>query len=105
MPGREESISKFRELIGQAQVLLVKAAGYAEIAGWRRKAKMRITFTFGEGSSQAAEFDNVVFDPRWALSGRDKDIAHRAALRVAKPLLESMADEVRDYWDEDGNQQ
>lgn len=69
---------------------------------WRRDTEVAIRYVFGDGSRHVEEFTNLHYSPMIYPVGDDY-IAEtfRDGLGQAKSLLESMIDEVRDYWKDD----
>jgi len=69
---------------------------------WVRDTAVAIRQVFGENSGHVAEFMNIKYyhEPSWADAGRDVSYGHvfYNGLKDASNLLESMIDEIRDYW-------
>ena len=71
---------------------------------WHRDTLVAITNTFGGSSSHAKEFGDIEYS-LWIISGRTPESAYQKAyvsgLESAEPLLQSMIDEIEEYWEDD----
>ncbi len=74
---------------------------------WRRNTRIAISHTFGDKSQHVKEFTEIRFFPHYMFSddGSDEVEAYRYGMVQAKVLLESMLDEIEDYWDDDTSSQ
>lgn len=71
---------------------------------WRRNAEVAVAKTFGGESGNVAEFKKIRFLPIVFTSGSlDSDIqaAYVRGLESATSVLESMLEEIEEYWEED----
>lgn len=71
---------------------------------WRRDTEIAITHTFGEKSRHLVDFRNIRYGLQVAFSGTPDSAFKRAyldGLRSAKAVLQSMVEEVQDYWPEE----
>ena len=68
---------------------------------WKRDSEVAIRYVFGDGSRQLEELSHVHY---WATGvfpePREDEAALHRGLERARSLLESMIDEVREYWEE-----
>ena len=72
-----------------------------EFDKWNRNSRIVIANTFGEDSGHVTEFSNISFSPfMFAAGGSDSQFQqpYLRGLATARAILESMVDEVREYW-------
>ena len=71
---------------------------------WQRDTRVAIGQTFGDSSSHVVEFDAVRYSPVVAFSGMpdsEYQDSYVGGLESAAALLESMIDEIEEYWEND----
>ena len=69
---------------------------------WRRNTSIAVGRVFGEASSHSGEFENIRYTSQWAMDEGGSQRAYQAGLNRAAAILESMIQEVDEYWtDED----
>ena len=98
-PPKSKAIARLREVLRVVPALRQLKSGSPEFQKWRRNTQVTITQTFGEKSNHIAEFNNIYFsapDPFYPN-------VYKNGLESAESLLESMIEEVEEYW-EDENQ-
>ena len=76
-----------------------------EFKAWRRNTEVTIAHTFGEGSTHVQEFRQIRFIPSGTSFGRERFgqfyTAHVNGLNSAAAMLQSMIEEISEYWDDD----
>ncbi|HSS22144.1 MAG TPA: nucleotide-binding protein [Pyrinomonadaceae bacterium] len=81
----EKSITKTGEVYSSSSMYLSP-----NFVGWERSTRLSISHVFGDNSRHIEEFNKIDFS---------KDV--RGGYLTARVLLESMLEEIRDYWPED----
>ena len=74
-----------------------------EFMKWRRNTRVAINNTFGNASSYIADFQNIYFYNVFAGDDSSNRAAYLEGLESVASVLESMIEEVKEYW-EDENQ-
>ena len=71
---------------------------------WRRNTKIAITYTFGEDSRQVEDFGRIsysLFAVSSSTTDSDWQRAYISGLELATAILQSMIEEVEEYWEDD----
>lgn len=71
---------------------------------WQRDARVRLSNIFGGSSDHSKEFDQIYYSPFVALSDDPDSVYDRSfieGLGSASVMLQSMIDEIRDFWEEE----
>ena len=102
IPQARNRLSKSLAQIPELQQLNTDTEDFKK---WSRNTRIAISYTFGDESPQVEEFKQISFFPRYVLSndGSDYVYAYRDGLVRAKVLLESMLDEIEEYWEDDNS--
>ena len=100
-------ISRALEQIPELQPLNTDTEDFKK---WRRNTRIAISHTFGEESPHVEEFRQISFVPYSIIVGDYNDRstymnAYRDGMVRAKALLESMIEEIEDYWEDDNSSQ
>lgn len=105
MPNKSEAkrrISKAREEIFELNDLNVEAP---EFIRWRRGIRVAVSNAFGVTSGHVREIDRINFSPFGFIVGGDNSAeiarSYRDGLNEASALLQSMLDEIEEYWADD----
>ena len=72
-----------------------------EFEKWRRNTRVAITNTFGDKSSHIADFKNINFYALFASEYPSDQTAYLAGLESVASVLESMIEEIKEYWDDE----
>ena len=103
-PKKAKSIERLRKILDKVPELQMLPRQSPEFKKWRRNALVAITNTFGSESSHVAEFSSIHFS-LMAISTvtpeSDFVEAYQSGLDSAASVLESMIDEIQEYWEED----
>ena len=97
----KERLQRARDGIPDLQQLPYGSPSFEK---WHRDTKVAIAYTFGNPSSQAQEFEAVKFSLRFYISGMPDSESQKAYVRgleSAAAILESMIEEVEEYWESD----
>lgn len=100
---KQEAISKLQRLIEQAGSINRSNFNYPEVEKWIRSVKLALGNIFGDKSEHVSEFNKIIFVPNWVQTDDSRRNTSLDGLARAKGLLESMVDEIQDYWEEGGN--
>ena len=97
-------ISRALAQIPELQLLNTDAEDFKR---WSRNTRIAISHTFGDESGHVKEFTEIRFFPYYIFSddGSDEVIAYRDGMVRAKVLLDSMLEEIDDYWEDDNSSQ
>ena len=103
-PKKAKSIERLRKVLDKVPELKTLQGHSPEFEKWRRNAQVAIANTFGSESSHVADFKKI----RYSLMAMttdtpdsDFEAAYRRGLDSAASVLESMIDEITEYWEED----
>lgn len=108
MSSKSEAKIRIGRAVEQIPGLMGLGTGSSEFIRWKRSTKIAISNLFGEGSSHVQDLDRISFSPAVAFGGMDTSIysrSYQSGLTRAKAILESMLDEIDEYWDDDCPQQ
>ena len=106
-PDAKRRLSRALEAIPDLTSLSVEAP---EFIKWRRSTRLAISNTFGDQSQHLDEFQRLGFDSYSFIVGADyvrsgAVNAYREGMVSATALLESMLEEIAEYWTDEGLQQ
>lgn len=103
-PPKTTAIERLRKVLDAVPELKRLSFGSPEFKKWRRDVQVAITHTFGTDSSHGTDFSNVSYT-LMAYSSGIPDSEYQAAyvrgLESAASVLQSMIDEIEEYWEED----
>lgn len=102
-PDKAKALERLRRALHKAEELKNTHRDFPEFYKWHRRTKLAISRVFGENSSHVQEFTRISFRPRIIIHD-DNNEAYRTGLQTSCSLLESMIEEIEEYW-EDGNQE
>ena len=104
LPKKAKSIERLRKVLDRVPELKTLQGPTPEFEKWRRNAEVAIANTFGSGSSHVEDFKKIRYSLMVFASGTpdsDHEAAYRRGLDSAVSVLESMIDEIKEYWEED----
>ena len=105
-PPESKAIARLQRALEKIPELKQKQADSPEFKKWRRNTEVAIIKTFGSDSSHISTFKNIGFSPGAFFFGMPDSAFQKAYVRGLEsvaPILESMIEEIEEYW-EDGNQ-
>ncbi len=106
-PPKAKAIERLRKALNEIPEIKQLQRGSPEFKKWRRNTQVAITNTFGDKSRHITEFNKISYSPfsiaMSVPSERQRQNAYLSGLESAATVLESMIDEVNEYW-EDENQ-
>ena len=103
-PTKAKAIERLRKVLDEIPELKQLRNDSPQFKKWRRDTGVAITNTFSSDSNHIADFGSVQFFPN-VFNASDSEVqeAYAQGLESAKAILESMIDEIEEYW-EDENQ-
>lgn len=103
-PKKTKSIERLRKVLGKIPELKRLPEQSPEFEKWHRNALVAISNTFGSKTSHVMDFKNIHFS-LMAFSTQtpqsEFEAAYRQGLDSAASVLESMIEEITEYWAED----
>ena len=103
-PTKAKALKRLRKALHAIPELENLQRRSPKLERWRRNTQVTITNIFGNGSSHITDFNNI----RFSLMGwtsKTPDSEHQAAyvkgLKSAASLLESMIEEINEYWEDE----
>ncbi|MCY4612053.1 MAG: nucleotide-binding protein [Nitrospira sp.] len=108
-PPKSKAIEHLRKALDAIPELKQQTYDSPKFDKWQRDTRVAISHTFGNVSSHVTEFDNIRFTPSeifsYDLGGSYPDLedddAYVKGLDSASSLLESMIQEIEDFWEDD----
>ena len=101
MPFKSQAKDRIKRALDQIPELMQMDSHLQEFIKWKRSAQIAITSTFGENSGHRREFDRISF-ALFLLEANFFRRAYEEGLTRAKATLESMLEEIDEYWPDDG---
>lgn len=107
-PSKTKAIERLQKVLEAIPELKLLQHGSPDFKKWSRKAQVAITNTFGEESRHITDFNDISFFSRVVIvgvseeqrnSGEQRDYVQ--GLEVATAILESMIEEIEEYWGEE----
>lgn len=99
-----KALQRLRKALDEIAELKELSTDSPQFKKWRRDTRVAITNTFGSGSDHIKDFEAVRYFSLsvYSSASRDQEV-YAQGLRSAAAILESMIDEINEYWeDEDG---
>ena len=108
-PTKAKALERLRRALDAIPELKQLRYDSPEFEKWQRSTKVSLTNAFGDNSRQAGDFDQIRFTPlerfSYDLGGFYYDLgddeAYVRGFDSAATLLESLIEEVEEYWDDD----
>ena len=105
-PSKRKAVVRLQTAIDRVSALKQLSPNSSEFHNWERDVRVTILNTFGENSTHINEFLSIHYRPRSTFAGNPQrnDILHNyyvTKLDEASGILESMLNEVEDYWKPD----
>ena len=103
-PGKAQSIERLSRLLEEIPSLMQRESFSPQFAKWHRDTEVAISHTFMDKPEYLQDFRNVSYSPfAITIGGGDYefDQAFVQGLDKAASILESMIDEIREYWKDD----
>ena len=95
---------RLQKALDAVQALREQKHGSPELTKWRRDTEIAIINTFGEDTRHIEDFNNIAFSARAFVSGMSDSYFQQAYVRgleSAASILQSMIDEIEEYWEDE----
>ncbi len=105
-PTKAQAIERLRRALDAIPALERLDGTDSSFEKWRRNTKIAITHTFEDEPDHIQEFNDIDYFPfyNYKLPPHKKRDIYLRGLKSAAAVLESMIDEVKNYWLEEDNQ-
>ena len=103
-PTKDRAIERLRKVLNEIPELKTLPSDSPEFKKWHRNAQVAITNTFGSKSSHVADFNKIdYFLMICTTDTPDSEFqaAYVRGLESAASVLESMIEEIEEYWEEE----
>ena len=103
-PNKDRAKERLQRVLDVIPALKQLRYDSSEFTGWRRDTEVAIRNTFGESSSQNREVNNILFSPSaYNVRYREEQFqsTYLMGLETAAVTIQSMIDEVEEYWEDD----
>ena len=103
-PTKAKALERLRKVLNAVPELKKLSNGSPEFEKWHRNTQVTITNAFGGESSHISDFNNIGYSLPIFSSGipeSEFQAAYVRGLDRAASILESMIDEIEEYWGED----
>ena len=107
-PSKSKSIERLRRLVNSISELQKLESFSPEFEKWKRNTQVAIERTFGNRTNHLGDFNAVSYSLS-VFSSNTPDSRFQEAyvdgLEHAKSILDSMIEEIEEYWEDDDNQE
>lgn len=106
-PAKAKAIERLQKSLNAIPDLKQKRHGSPDFEKWHRNTKVAIGNTFGEESRHVKDFTNIYFSLMVITSNTPDSAFQRAyvdGLESASSVLQSMIEEVEEYWEDESQQ-
>ena len=104
-PPKGKTIDRLQKTLNRIPELKGVAFGSPAFTKWRRDTRVAIANAFGEESKQANDFSNVRYTSLavgfGSSSGGFEEEYYKDALDSAAAIINSMIDEIKEYWEDE----
>jgi len=103
-PKKKDAIAKLNGLVEKIEGLTNVRHEHPDFSKWERATALALRNIFGETDKHVDEFTSIGYSPMVFTAGSGDapfDRAYLRGLQSAKALLESMVEEIKEYWQED----
>ena len=106
-PPKSKSIERLQKALDEIPELKQRPRFSPHFKKWRRNTEIAIANTFGEEGRHVEHFSGISFVP-WIVGSNTPDSEFQQSyvegLESAASMIESMIDEIEEYWEEDRKQ-
>ena len=99
-----KALERLRQVLDKVPELKGLSSVSPEFEKWRRNAEVAIANIFERESSHVADFNEIPYTPSvWTSAMPDSEFqaAYEGGLESARAILESMIDEISEYWEDE----
>lgn len=107
-PSKTKAIERLQKVLEEIPELKLLQQGSPDFNKWHRKVQVAITNTFEKESEHIEAFNEISFSPSvYVVSGTPGEgypefqEAYLRGLELAEAILESMIEEIEEYWEEE----
>ena len=103
-PSKSKALERLQKVLGEIPELKKLRFDSPQFEKWRRDTRVAITNTFGNDSPNITDFDKIHFSLSMFFSDTpdsEFQAAYVNGLESAASVLESMIDEINEYWEEE----
>ena len=109
-PDKAKALERLRRALHEAEELKNTNQDSPKFSKWHRRARLAISSVFGEDSSRVQEFTRISFHSGLITHNEYEDEirnkkARLGGLQASCSLLESMIEEIEEYWEEENGVQ
>jgi hypothetical protein len=101
---KAEAVKHLHNLIQRIEIVRSKASSSPDYTKWKRDVETAIAYIFDKNSPNLKDFKNINFSP-WIISSdttqTEFDRAFNRGLDNTKAVLESMIEEINNFWPDD----
>ena len=108
MPTKSEAKDRITRALEQIRELMDLNVQSEKFITWKRSTEIAISNTFGNDATHTQEFASIEFTPRIGTPGPATSTSrnsYRNGLARARAILQSMFDEIEEYWPDDSTAQ
>ena len=98
---KSDALRRIRRALDEIPTLKEVKSRPPEFQKWQRNTQTALQYTFGNGSSQVEEFADVRYSPIVWDADTSVEPYYQSGLDSAGALLESMIEEIQEYWTDD----
>lgn len=101
---KSEAVERLESLKARATQLASMPRGSQDFKKWHRDTEVAIERIFGEGTRHSKDFTDIHYSLMMFTSGTPDssfENAYRGGVRTAISVLESLIDEVKEYWEDE----
>ena len=101
---KSRAVKRLERSLSEIPTLEKMKRGSPEFTKWKRNTEVAIVHTFGENTLHVKDFKGISFSLRVFTTGTPESEFHHAYVRGLKnagSILESMIEEIREYWEDD----
>ena len=95
---KSDALRRTRMALDEISTLKQMKRGSQDFQRWKRNTRVALQYTFGYDSSQVKEFANVRYTPIVYSLGTSLEPSYQNGLDSAAAKLESMIEEIEEYW-------
>ena len=100
-----KALERLRKALDEIAELKPLSANSPQFEKWQRNTKIAITNTFDSDSDHINDFENVHYIAfAFGTSGSEDQEAYVQGLESAAAILESMIDEINEYWEDESEE-
>ena len=103
-PPKDTAIRRLQKALGSIVDLKQRRRRSPEFEKWRRDTKIAVAHTFGEDSSQMEDLAGIpysLYSTSPSITDSDRQQAYIEGLELATAILQSMIEEVEEFWKDD----